>query len=89
MAISHLPTLILCSDNDIHHVGFWARGMAKQQRPNDIDDVAKQFSEGLLFSYAHLAGKCKRKYCLMDLVKELICSAQVLVVMYVKKKLVN
>ena len=25
---------ILYSDNDIHHVGFWARGMAKQHRPN-------------------------------------------------------
>ena len=52
---------ILYSDNDIHHVGFWAGGMAKQQHPNDIDDVAKQFSEGLSFSYAHLAGKCGRK----------------------------
>ena len=38
--------------------------MAKQQRPNDIDDVAKQFSEGLSFSYAHLAGKCRRKILL-------------------------
>ena len=55
---------ILYSDNDIHHVGFWARGMAKQQRPNDIDNVAKQFSEGLSFSYAHLAGKCRRKILL-------------------------
>ena len=62
MAISHLPTLILYSDNYIHHVGVWARGMDKQQRRNDIDDVAKQFSEGLSFSYAHAFGwKGKKK----------------------------
>ena len=31
---------ILFSDNDIQHVGFWARDMARQHRPSDIDDSA-------------------------------------------------
>lgn len=55
---------VLYSDNDIHHVGFWARGMAKQHRPSDIDDTARQFSDGLPFCYAHMAGRCRRKFIL-------------------------
>lgn len=57
---------ILYSDNDIHHVGFWARGMAKQHCPNDIDDVAQQFSNALPFCYSHLAGKCRRRILLQS-----------------------
>ena len=38
--------------------------MAKQHRNSDIHDAACQFSEGLPFSYAHLAGKCRRKVLL-------------------------
>ena len=52
---------ILYCDNDIQHVGFWARDMAKQHRPTDISDSANQFSKALPFSYAHLAGICRRK----------------------------
>lgn len=52
---------ILYSDNDIQHVGFWARDMAKQHRSNDINDSAKQFSDALPFCYSYLAGKCRRK----------------------------
>jgi len=55
---------ILYSDADVNHVGFWARDMAKQHRNSDIHDAACQFSEGLPFSYAHLAGKCRRKVLL-------------------------
>ena len=55
---------ILFSDNDIQHVGFWARDMARQHRPTDIDDSAHQFSAALPFSYAHLAGLCRRKLLL-------------------------
>ena len=55
---------ILFSDNDIQHVGFWARDMARQHRPSDIDDSAHQFSAALPFSYAHLAGLCRRKLLL-------------------------
>ena len=33
---------ILFSDNDIQHVGFWARDMARQHRSTDIDDSAHQ-----------------------------------------------
>ena len=40
---------ILFSDHDIQHVGFWARDMARQHRPNDIDDSAHQFSAALPF----------------------------------------
>ena len=57
---------ILYSDNDIHHVGFWARGMAQQHRSSDIDDVAQQFSYALPFCYAHLPGKCRRKILLQS-----------------------
>ena len=56
-----LYAYILFSNHDIQHVGFWARDMAKQHWPNDIDDPAHQFSAALPFSYAHLAGTCKRK----------------------------
>ena len=52
---------ILYSDNDIQHVGFWARDMAKQHRSDDIHDCATLFSDALPFSYSHLAGKCRRK----------------------------
>lgn len=52
---------ILYSDNDIHHVGFWARDMAKQHRQDDIHNTAQQFSDGLPFIYAHLPGNCRRK----------------------------
>jgi len=52
---------IFYSDNDIQHVGYWARDMARQHRPSDIDDAAQQFSVALSFSYAHLAGICRRK----------------------------
>ena len=52
---------ILYSDNDIQHVGFWARDMAKQHRSDDIHDSATLFSDALPFSYSHLAGKCRRK----------------------------
>ena len=52
---------ILYSDNDIQHVGFWARDMARQHRSGDIDDSAHQFSPALPFSYAHFAGICRRK----------------------------
>jgi len=45
-------------------VGFWARDMARQNRPNDIDDSAHQFSAALPFSYTHLAGTCRRKVLL-------------------------
>ena len=38
--------------------------MAKQHRNSDIHDAACQFSECLPFSYAHLAGKCRRKVLL-------------------------
>ena len=55
---------ILFSDNDIQHVGFWARDMARQHRFTDIDDSAHQFSAALPFSYAHLAGLCRRKMLL-------------------------
>ena len=55
---------ILYSDNDIQHAGFWARDMARQHRPSDIDDSAHQFSAALPFSYAHLAGFCRRKLLL-------------------------
>ena len=55
---------ILFSDNDIQHVGFWARDMARQHCPSDIDDSAHQFSAALPFSYAHLAGLCRRKLLL-------------------------
>ena len=55
---------ILFSDHDIQHVGFWARDMARQHRTNDIDDSAHQFSAALPFSYAHLAGTCRRKVLL-------------------------
>ena len=40
--------------------------MAKQHRPNDIDDVAQQFSNALPFCYAHLAGKCRRRIMLQS-----------------------
>ena len=46
--------------NDIQHVGFWARDMAKQHCSNDINDSAEQFSDALPFCYSHLAGKCRR-----------------------------
>ena len=55
---------ILFSDNNIQHVGFWARDMARQHRFTDIDDSAHQFSAALPFSYAHLAGLCRRKMLL-------------------------
>ena len=63
---SDLSTYILYSDNDIHHVGFWAHGMAQQHRSSDIDDVAQQFSFALPFCYAHLAGKCRTKILLQS-----------------------
>ena len=49
---------ILYSDNDIQHVGFWARDMARQQCFNDS---AKPLSDALPFSYSHLSGKCRHK----------------------------
>ena len=51
---------ILYLDNDIQHVGFWARDVAKQHRSDDIHDSTQLFSCGdaLPFSYSHLAGKC-------------------------------
>ena len=52
---------ILFSDNDIQHVGFWARDVAKQHHPSDIEESIHQFSAALPFSYAHLAGLCRRK----------------------------
>ena len=52
---------ILYADNDIHHVGFWARDMARQHRQNDIHNSAEQFSYVLPFTHAHLAGNCRRK----------------------------
>ena len=52
---------ILYSDNDIQHVGFWARDMANQHRSDDIRDSAQLFSDALPFSYSHLAGKCRCK----------------------------
>jgi len=51
---------ILYSDNDIQHVGYWARDMARQHRSSDISNSAQQFSLALPFSYAHLAGICRR-----------------------------
>ena len=39
--------VILYSDNDILHAGFWARDMAKQQRPEDIDSASTEFSKTL------------------------------------------
>lgn len=50
---------ILYSDSDIHHVGFWARHMAKQQRSTDIDSAATEFSITLPFIYSHLTAKCR------------------------------
>ena len=32
---------IFYNDNDIQHVGYWARDMARQHRPSDIDDAAQ------------------------------------------------
>ena len=81
---------ILYSDNDIHHVGFWARGMAKQHRPNDIDDVAQQFSDAVPFCYAHLAGNAGAESCFSRLMKMLfICDAQKIVLMFVSKHLAH
>ena len=55
---------IFYNDIDIQHVGYWARDMTRQHHPSDIDDAAQQFSVALLFSYAHLAGVCRRKLLL-------------------------
>lgn len=52
--------IILYNDSDIHHVGYWAKDMAKQQRPTDIDSAATEFSNTLPFIYSHLTGKCRR-----------------------------
>ena len=62
---------IFYNDNDIQHVGFWARDMARQHRPSDIDDAAQQFNVALSFSYAHLAGVCRRKLLLQLFGEEL------------------
>ena len=55
---------ILYCDNDIQHVGFWARDMARQHRSSDINNSVHQFSLALPFSYAHLAAICRRKLLL-------------------------
>ena len=62
---------IFYNDNDIQHVGYWARDMARQHHPSDIDDAAQQFSVALSFSYAHLAGVCRRKLLLQLFGEEL------------------
>ena len=46
--------------------------MAKQHRPNDIDDVAQQFSNALPFCYAHLAGKCRRRIMLQSFDEDVV-----------------
>ena len=46
--------------------------MARQGRPNDIDDSAHQFNADLPFLYAHLAGNCRRKV-LLELFGENSC----------------
>ena len=76
---------ILISYNDIQHVGFWARDMGRQHRPNDIDDSLHQFSTALPFSYAHLAGENCFLSCLERVMMWL---AQSDAVMYVIKKYV-
>ena len=55
---------ILYCDNDIQHVGFWARDMARQHRSSEINDSAHQFSLALPFVYVHLAAICRRKLLL-------------------------
>ena len=40
---------ILYCDNDIQHVDFWARDMAKQHCSTDINDSSKEFSKALPF----------------------------------------
>ena len=78
--------IIFYSDSDIHHVGFWARDMAKQRRASDIDDAAIEFSKALPFMYAHLAGLCRRKFFLTSLVKLLIALTTLMnAVMFVKR----
>ena len=46
--------------NDIHHVGFWAMDMAKQQRSTDIENAAMEFTKCLPFIYSHLASICSQ-----------------------------
>ena len=45
--------------------------MARQHHTSDIDDAAQQFSVALSFSYAHLAGVCRRKLLLQLFGEEL------------------
>ena len=52
---------IYYSDDDIHHVGFWSGSLARSNRSESISEVSKDFSNALTFTYAHLAGQCRRK----------------------------
>ena len=52
---------IFYSNDDIHHVGFWSGNLARRSRCEAISGVADDFSDALTFTYAHLAGLCRRK----------------------------
>ena len=52
---------IFYSDDDIHHVGFWNGNLARTNRSEHFSDVSDDFSNALTFTYAHLAGQCRRK----------------------------
>ena len=84
---------ILYSDEDIHDLSFWLQNINHQRK----SEVAEAFSRALTFSYAHLAGECRREVVLeyfeSDSLKEPnvdccdVCAMEVMLLKNRKKEL--